>query len=115
MSHAERDFCGLVLVFLAVPDVPAEDPEGGGVEHKPGDEDQEIEVRVHGLDSVLPVGHVVATWRGGRVGHSLRPLSMSTQSHLDRLRYPNKLRDKRNDLNHLTEKEFLKKKSKKAQ
>lgn len=79
-------------MLLAVPDVSAEDPEGSGVEQKPGDEDQKIEVSVHDLDILFPVGHVVATWRGG-VGRRLRPLSIPSQSHLDWLRYPNNLKE----------------------
>lgn len=58
---------------LAVPDVSAEDPEGSGVEQKPGDEDQKIEISVHDLNILFPAGHVVAA-RGGVVGHRLRPL-----------------------------------------
>lgn len=87
-----QDFCGLVLILLAVPHVSAEDPEGSGIEQKPRDEDQKIEVSVYGLDILFPVGHVVATGRGG-VGHRLRPLSITSQSHLDWLRYPNNLKE----------------------
>lgn len=104
-----RDWCGLVLVFLALPDVSAEDPEGSGVEQKPGDEDQKIEVSVHGLDILFPGGHVVATQRGG-VGHRLRPLPGPSQSHVDWLRYPNSLKEaKEMTLNRRAAKEFFKK------
>lgn len=107
-----QDFCGLVLILLAVPHVSAEDPEGSGIEQKPRDEDQKIEVSVHGLDIVFPVGHVVATGRGG-VGHRLRPLSITSQSHLDWLRYPNNLKETK-EMNWTTSQQRNSKKKKKT-
>lgn len=68
-------------MLLALPDVSAKDPEGCGIKQKPGDEDQKIEVSVHDLDILFPVGQLVT--RRGRVGHRLRPLSIPSYSHLD--------------------------------
>lgn len=70
----------------------AQDPECDGIEQKPREEEQEIEVGVHYLNFLFPVDHVVAAWRGG-VGHRPRPLVIPSQIHLDRLRYPNNLKE----------------------
>lgn len=47
----------------AAPDVSAEHPERRGVEQEPRDEEQQIEIGVHLLHTLFPVGQVVATWR----------------------------------------------------
>lgn len=84
-----------VLVLPAAPDVSAEHPERRGVEQEPWDEDQQIEIGVHLLNTLFPVGQVVATWRGG-VGHRPRPLVIPNYSHLDELRYPKYLEETQN-------------------
>lgn len=66
-----------------VPDVSAEDPEGGGVEQQPRDEDQEVEVAVGHLDAALPAAHVEAARRGGGGGVGHRPRPLFIPSHLD--------------------------------
>ncbi len=50
-----------MCVFVRVPDVSAEDPESGGVEQQPGDEEQQVEVGVHLIHVLVPAGQVVAT------------------------------------------------------
>lgn len=77
----------------AAPDVSAEHPECSGVEQKPRDEDQQIEIGVHHLNILFPVGQIVAAWRGGGVGPRPRPLVIPSPSHLDRHRYPSNLKE----------------------
>lgn len=79
-------------MLVAAPDVSAEHPERRGVEQKPRDEDQQIEIGVHLLNTLFPVGQVVSTWQGG-VGHRPRPLVIPSHSHLDQLRYPKYLKE----------------------
>lgn len=50
-----------VCACMCVPDVFAEDPQSGGVEQQPRDEEQEVEVGVHLVHALVPLGHIVAT------------------------------------------------------
>lgn len=42
--------------FIHVPDVSAEDPQGSGVEEQAGDEEQQVEVRVHPIHHLVEAG-----------------------------------------------------------
>lgn len=66
-------------MFARVPDMSAEDPESSGIEQQPGDEEQQVEIGVHLVHALLPVGHIVVTLCGGDVQGL--PQSRRIQSH----------------------------------
>lgn len=49
-------------MLLCVPNMSAEHPESHGIEQQPREEEHKIEAGVHLVHTLLPAGHIVATW-----------------------------------------------------